>query len=109
MQAPAPIQVPLNLIRQNETNDSTASKVPALRPTLKSVDAFQPGAGPHRMTLMHRNSWPWGRTLDPFDSLDSGPGSETNAANPSKVLALGAGFTFIRSHSIQTPRRGLGG
>ena len=109
MQAPAPIQVPLNLIRQHETNDSTASKVPALRPTLESVDAFQPDAGPNRMTLMHRNSWPWGRTLDPFDSLDSGPGSETNAANPSKVLALGAGFTFIRSHSMQTPRRGLGG
>ena len=87
IRTPAPMQVPLNLIRPNETNDSNASKVPALRPTLESVDAFQPDAGPNRMTRMHRKSWPWGQTLDPLDSFDSGPGSEANAANASKVMA----------------------
>ena len=73
IRTPAPIQVPLNLIRQNETNDSTASKVPALRPTLESVDAFQPDAGPNRMTLMHRNSWPWGADFRSIRFVRFGP------------------------------------
>ena len=86
------MQVPLNLMRQHEATDSTASKVPALRPTLESVDAFQPDAGPNRMTLMHRKSWPWGPTLESLDSFDSDQGPNLMHLMHLKVLGLGPYF-----------------